>query len=60
KFNTFLKIHAPCFRLDPLEDIFKGVKDLATSPETAGCFWGIVVGLIVVLSTALLLVSIVG
>ncbi|MEY8606345.1 hypothetical protein [Muribaculum intestinale] len=52
-FDTFIV-------LTLLEDIFKGVNDLATSPETAGCFWGIVVGLIVVLSTALLLVSIVG
>ena len=52
-FDTFIV-------LTLLEDIFKEVKELATSPETAGCFWGFVVGLIVVLSTALLLVSVVG
>ncbi|MYM12040.1 hypothetical protein [Muribaculum intestinale] len=52
-FDTFIV-------LTLLEDIFKGVKELATSPETAKWFWCFVVGLIVVLSAALLLVSIVG
>lgn len=42
-----------------LEDIFGGLKDVATSPDTAKWFWGIIVALIVILSVALLIVSIV-
>lgn len=40
-----------------IETIFDGVKDLATSRETAKWFWMIVVGLIVVLLLALLAVT---
>lgn len=49
-FDTFMG-------LSLLEDIFGGLKDLATSPDTAKWFWGIAIGLIVVLSIALLIVT---
>lgn len=49
-FDTFM-------RLTLLEDIFGGLKDLATSPDTAKWFWGIAVGLIVVLSISLFIVK---
>lgn len=42
-----------------LEDIFGGLKDMATDPDTAKWFWGIIVALIVILSIALLIVLIV-
>ena len=31
-----------------LEDIFGGLKDMATDPDTAKWFWGIIVALIVI------------
>lgn len=45
--------------LSLLEDIFSGLKELATAPDTAKYFWRIAVVLIIVLSVALLIVSIV-
>lgn len=41
-----------------LEEIFGGLKDLATSPETAKWFWGVAIGLIAALSIALFIVSV--
>lgn len=49
-FNTFMM-----FTL--LEDIFRGLKELATSPDTAKCFWAFAAGLIIVLSVALFIVT---
>lgn len=51
-FDTFMG-------LSLLEDIFGGLKDLATSPDTAKWFWGIAITLIAVLSLALLIVSVI-
>lgn len=51
-FDTFMV-------LTILEDIFGSLKDLATSPDTAKWFWGIAIVLIVILSVALVIVSIV-
>lgn len=51
-FDTFMV-------LTILEDIFGSLKDLATSPDTAKWFWGIAIALVVILSVALIIVSIV-
>ncbi len=51
-FDTFMG-------LSLIEDIFGSLKDLATSPDTAKWFWGIAIALIVLLSVALMIVSIV-
>ena len=45
--------------LSLIEDIFGGLKDLATSPDTAKWFWGISIALIAILSLALLIVSVI-
>lgn len=39
------------------EEIFSSLKDLATTPDTARWFWCITIGLIIVLSMGLLIVS---
>lgn len=49
-FDTFMG-------LSLLEDIFGSLKDLATSPDTAKWFWGIAIALIVLLSVALLIIT---
>lgn len=49
-FDTFMG-------LSLLEDIFGSLKDLATSPDTAKWFWGIAIVLIVLLSVALLIIT---
>lgn len=51
-FDTFMG-------LSLLEDIFGSLKDLATSPDIAKWFWGISIALVVILSVALIIVSIV-
>ena len=49
-FDTFML-------LSLLEDIFGGIKDLATSRDTARWFWGIAIVVIAVLSVAVVIVS---
>lgn len=49
-FDTFMG-------LSLIEDIFGGLKDLATSPDTAKWFWGISVAVIGILSIALLIIT---
>lgn len=49
-FDTFMG-------LSLIEDIFGGLKDLATSPDTAKWFWGISIALVVILSVALLVIT---
>lgn len=49
-FDTFMG-------LSLIADIFGTLKDLATSPDTAKWFWGIIAVLIIVLSVALLIIT---
>lgn len=42
--------------LSLIEDVFGGLKDLATSPDTAKWFWGVSIVLVVILSVALFII----